>query len=78
MPGPATERVAALARELGIYVAFGMIERDAADPSVLYNAAAFVGPDGIAVIAIYTMEKQPDGTWRIAAVQLIPTGEISS
>ncbi len=42
------------------------------------QAVRFVGPDGIAVIAIYTMEKQPDGSWRIAAVQLVPTGEISS
>ena len=42
------------------------------------QAVRFVGPDGIAVIAIYTMEKQPDGSWRIAAVQLIPTGEVSS
>ena len=28
--------------------------------------------------AIYTMEQQADGSWRIAAVQLIPTGELSS
>jgi predicted amidohydrolase len=47
VPGPSTERVAELARELDIYVAFGMIERDSDDPSVLYNAAAFVGPEGI-------------------------------
>ncbi len=42
------------------------------------QAVRFVGPDGIAVIAIYTMERQPDGSWRIAAVQLVPTGEVSS
>ena len=42
------------------------------------QAVRFVGPQGDAVIAIYTMEQQPDGSWRIAAVQLIPTGEISS
>lgn len=42
------------------------------------QAVHFVGPDGRAVIAIYTMERQPDGSWRIAAVQLIPTGELSS
>lgn len=42
------------------------------------QAVRFVGPDGVAVIAIYTMEKQPDGSWRIAAVQLVPTGEVSS
>ncbi|WP_420346271.1 DUF4864 domain-containing protein [Pelagibius sp.] len=42
------------------------------------QAVRFVGPDGIAVIAIYTMERQPDGSWRIAAVQLVRTGEVSS
>ncbi len=42
------------------------------------QAVRFVGPQGDAVIAIYTMEQQPDGSWRIAAVQLIPTGEVSS
>ncbi len=47
VPGPSTERIASLARELDLYVAFGMVERDAEDPSVLYNASAFVGPDGI-------------------------------
>ncbi len=30
-----------------MYVVFGMPERDADDPSVLYNAAAVIGPEGI-------------------------------
>jgi len=47
VPGPATERIAQLARELDIYVVFGLAERDANDPDVLYNAAAVVGPEGI-------------------------------
>jgi predicted amidohydrolase len=47
VPGPATERVARLAAELGIYVIFGMAERDRERPRTLYNAAALVGPDGI-------------------------------
>ncbi len=47
VPGPSTERIAALAEELDLYVAFGMIERDATDPGVLYNASAFIGPEGI-------------------------------
>jgi Domain of unknown function (DUF4864) len=42
------------------------------------QAVRFVGPDGKAVIAVYTMAQQPDGSWRIAAVRLIQTGEISS
>lgn len=47
VPGPATEHVAELARELDIYVVFGLAERDPDDPGKLYNAAAVVGPEGI-------------------------------
>ena len=31
----------------------------------------FIDPDGVAYLAAYEMERQTDGTWRIAAVQLI-------
>ena len=31
-----------------------------------------VGPDGQAVIALYVMERQPDGNWRINGVYLLP------
>jgi predicted amidohydrolase len=47
VPGPATEHVAALSRELDLYVVFGLSERDADDPSTLYNASAVIGPEGI-------------------------------
>jgi len=47
VPGPSTERVAELAAELDVYAIFGMAERDPDDASVLYNAAAVVGPEGI-------------------------------
>ncbi len=47
VPGPSTERIASVAKETGVYAAFGMIERDAGNPDVLYNAAALVGPEGI-------------------------------
>ncbi len=30
-----------------------------------------VGPDGQAVIALYAMERQPDGSWRINGVYLL-------
>ena len=30
-----------------------------------------VGPDGKTYIALYSMEKQPDGTWRIAGCTLL-------
>lgn len=47
VPGPSTDRVAALARELDIYVVFGVTERCSDDPTALYNAAAVVGPEGV-------------------------------
>jgi len=70
VPGPATGHVAALARELDIYVVFGMAERDAADPDVLYNAAAVVGPEGI----LGTYRKLHLGTlpWRTEGITYRP------
>lgn len=47
VPGPSTERLAELARELGIYIVCGLVERDPEDPERLYNAAAMVGPEGV-------------------------------
>ena len=47
VPGPATDHVADLAREHDLYVIFGLSERDADDPKVLYNAVAVIGPEGI-------------------------------
>ena len=44
IPGPATDRVANLCKELGVHVIFGLLEMDG---ERLFNAAAFVGPDGI-------------------------------
>ncbi|MFP6745039.1 MAG: DUF4864 domain-containing protein [Alphaproteobacteria bacterium] len=36
-----------------------------------------VGPDGIAVIALYPMERQSDGTWRINGCYLLRADENS-
>ena len=47
VPGPSTERIAELCRELDLYCAVGLAERDANDPETLYNASAFIGPEGI-------------------------------
>ena len=33
-----------------------------------------IGPDGGPVIARYTMQRQPDGSWRIAGCQLLDAG----
>lgn len=37
----------------------------------LVQEVLFVGPDGQAVTALYRMEQQPDGSWRIAGVLLL-------
>ena len=42
------------------------------------QAVRFVGPDGATVIAVYLMERQPDGNWRIAGVRLFPIDERGS
>lgn len=47
VPGPSTERIAELCAEYDVYVAVGMVERDADDPEKHYNASAFIGPEGI-------------------------------
>jgi hypothetical protein len=48
------------------------------DGDSIVQEASVVGPDGLLHTAIYTMERQPDGTWRIAACQLIDRPSISS
>src|SRR5207245_9425159 len=48
-------------------VAFGTLElRDGR----LVQRALLVGPDGVATVALYVMERQPDGSWKIAACLL--------
>ena len=49
-------------------LAFGAIERF---QDVLVQRVRIVGPDGKRVLALYAMERQPDGTWRIAGCQLV-------
>jgi predicted amidohydrolase len=48
IPGPSTERLAALCRTLGIWAIFGLLERDERKDRV-FNASALVGPEGTAV-----------------------------
>jgi predicted amidohydrolase len=45
IPGPSTERLAALCRRLGIWVIFGLLERHETEHK-LFNACALVGPEG--------------------------------
>ena len=70
VPGPATDHVAALARELDMYVVFGLAERDPDIESVLYNAAAVISPEGI----LGTYRKVHLGTlpWRTEGITYRP------
>ncbi len=43
VPGPSTEAVAAKAQERGVYVVFGLLEKDGDD---VFDTVAFVGPEG--------------------------------
>lgn len=47
IPGPATDEIAVLAKELGVYVIFGMVEQDSTDSSIRYNSAAIIAPEGL-------------------------------
>jgi N-carbamoylputrescine amidase len=47
VPGPATERLAALARDRGLWIALGLYERaEEGGQECLYDAAVLLGPDG--------------------------------
>ena len=37
-----------------------------------------VGPDGQAVLAYYFMERQPDGSWKVAGVQLVLAPDLTT
>src|SRR5207253_1910349 len=45
LPGPTTDTLAADCRQLGVWAAFGLLERAG---TALFNACALVGPEGFA------------------------------
>jgi hypothetical protein len=45
---------------------------------VLAQRVLLVGPDGVPVVALYFMQRQPDGTWRIDGVSLLDGGDTSA
>jgi len=47
IPGPATNEIAKITAQYGIYVVLGMPERDIQNPDVIYNSAAVIGPQGV-------------------------------
>lgn len=48
VPGPSTNKVAELAKELGLYVVMGMPIKDAQKPDTIYNGLAIFTPEGLA------------------------------
>lgn len=49
-----------------------------AEDSGPVQAVELIGPDGQAYTAMYTMERQPDGTWRIAACALVESRRVGT
>jgi nitrilase len=47
VPGPITERLAAVCAELGVHVALGVNERESDRPGTLYNSLLLIGPTGV-------------------------------
>ncbi|MFC1951195.1 carbon-nitrogen hydrolase family protein [Chloroflexota bacterium] len=47
IPGPSTEDIGKLAKELGVYIIFGMPEMDIKDAEIIYNSVAVLGPEGL-------------------------------
>jgi nitrilase len=47
VPGPLTDRIAERCRELDLYCAVGVNEREAERPGSLYNALLLFGPEGL-------------------------------
>ena len=47
IPGPSTEEMAKLAKELDMYIVFGMPEKDPDRADVKYVSTAIVGPEGV-------------------------------
>lgn len=47
VPGPATDAVVELTKNYGIYVVFGLAERDKEDMNKVYNSAVIYGLEGI-------------------------------
>ena len=46
-----------------------------ASPAGLVQKVLFVGPDGRPVLALYSMERQDDGSWRISGCVLVEPAE---
>jgi predicted amidohydrolase len=60
VPGPATERLCRLAKELGLHLVVGLAERDG---DTLYNNACLIGPEGLVTVYRKTHLTTADRAW---------------
>ncbi len=56
-------------------VSFGALEQH---DGQLIQHVELVGPNGEGALALYTMEREPDGTWRIAGCELVKSERIET
>lgn len=63
VPGPSTSLLEQTARELKIYIAFGMPELDCAEPGKVYNSAVVLGPNGLVCSHRKTHIGYPESEW---------------
>ncbi len=56
-------------------VSFGALE---SQDGQLVQHVELVGPNGEGALALYTMEREPNGAWRIAGCQLVRTERIET
>lgn len=47
IPGESSNTIGELTKKFGVYAVFGMPERDANDPTTIYNSVAICGPEGV-------------------------------
>ena len=48
------------------------------DEGAVVQEVELVGPDGTPELALYTMERDPAGTWRIAGCALVPSARVGT
>ena len=48
------------------------------EDGVIVQLVELIGPDGLAYTARYTVERQPDGTWRISSCQLLESRRLGA
>lgn len=73
IPGPSTERLAAIASAANAWIVAGMAERDGDD---LYNSAVLVGPDGYVGHYRKLHLADEDRTWASAGNRGLPTFDL--